>query len=81
MKWTLQLVRRIGGASNTQACGLTIIGVGMLLSTTLGETLDQPALREAVQLGIIFVGVFAMALLFSPKSSTRHPSERSEDAE
>jgi predicted MFS family arabinose efflux permease len=81
MKWTSQVIRRIGGASKTQACGLTIIGIGMLISTNLGEAVEQPLLREAVQLAIILAGVIATALLFSPTSNGQPPSERSDDAD
>ena len=81
MKSTLQfLARRVASSSKTQACGLTIIGLGMLISTNLAETLDRPVLREAAQVAIILAGVFATAVLFSPPSN-RRPNERSDDAE
>jgi hypothetical protein len=82
MKSTLQLfVQRIVGSSRTQACGLTMIGIGMLISTNFAEALEHPVLREVVQVAIILAGVLGTALLFSPPSNGQRPGERSDDAE
>ena len=81
MKSTLRsLAQRVASSSKPQAGGLTIIGLGMLISTNLAETLDRPVLREAAQAAIILAGVSATAVLFSPPSN-RRPTERSDDAE
>jgi hypothetical protein len=82
LKPTLQnLVQRVRSSSKTQACGLTIIGIGMLISTSLAEALDHPALREGAQIGVVVIGVLATAVLFSPFNTDRSTKERSEDAE
>jgi hypothetical protein len=82
MKATLQsLVSRIRWSSRTQAGGLTIIGIAMLISTIVAEALEQPALREGAQIAIILIGALATALLFSPSIKDQHTDERNEDVE
>lgn len=67
------LLRFLAGSSKTQGCGLTMIGIGMLISTNLADALEPLILRELVQVAIILVGVLGTALLFSPHSSDHHP--------
>ena len=75
------LVRRIRGSSKTQACGLTMIGIGMLISTSVAEAIEHAALREGAQITVIVVGVLATAVLFSPSGKDRHSDTRRQDAE
>ena len=65
--------RFILSSSKTQACGLTIIGIGMLIFTDLAEALEHRIVREFVQMAIILVGILGTGLLFAPKSRDRHP--------
>ena len=74
MKSILQpLIRLVVSSTKTQGCGLTMIGIGMLISTNLAETLDHLIVREVVQVAIILAGILATAFLFSHKSSDHHP--------
>ena len=74
MKSILQpFIRFVVGSSKTQGCGLTIIGIGMLISTNLAEALEHLIVREVVQIAIILAGVLGTALLFSSNSSDHRP--------
>ncbi len=74
MKSTLQrLVNFLLGSSKTQGFRLTMIGVGMLISTNLAEAVEPWAVREVVQMVIILAGILGAGLLFFPKSRDRHP--------
>src|SRR5687767_3214425 len=47
MKSILQpFIRFVVGSSKTQGCGLTIIGIGMLISTNLAEALEHLIVRS-----------------------------------
>jgi hypothetical protein len=72
---------RIRCSSGTQACGLTIIGVVMLISTIVAEAIEHAAVREAAQIGVIVVGFLATTVLFSPSAKDRHSNTRRQDAE
>ena len=74
MKSILQpFIRFVVGSSKTQGCGLTMIGIGMLISTNLAEALEHPIVREVVQVAIILAGVLGTAVLFCPKSNNHRP--------
>ena len=75
------LVQRMRNSSRSQACGLTIIGVGMLISTGGAERIEHAVLREGAQIVVIVLGVLATAILFSPSGKDRHSETRRQDAE
>ena len=75
------LVQRIRNSSRSQACGLTIIGVGMLISTGGAEHIEHAALREVAQILVIILGGLATALLFCSSGKDRHSDTGRQDAE
>lgn len=60
------VIQRVRYSSRTQAYGLTIIGVGMLISAGLAEHVEHAVLREGAQIAVIAVGVLGTAVLFCP---------------
>jgi hypothetical protein len=75
------LVQRMRCSSRSKACGLTIIGVGMLISTGGAEHIEHAVLREGAQIAVIVLGVLATALLFSSSGKDRHSDTGRQDAE
>lgn len=75
------MVQRLRFSSKTQACGLTMIGIGMLIVTSVAEHIEHAALREGAQIAVIVVGVLATAALFSPPRIDKHSHARRHDAE
>ena len=75
------IVERMRCSSSTQACGLTILGVVMMIFTIVPEVIEPPAVRETAQIGVIVVGVLATSGLFSRSAKDRHSNTRRQDAE
>lgn len=67
------IVKLLLSSSKKQACGLTIIGIAMLISANLAEAVNHTIAREMVQVAIIAAGILVIASLFSPKPKNQQP--------
>lgn len=69
MKLMKRFVHLLYNASKTQACGLTVIGVGMLALTDVLDTVENAVLRELAHAAVIVGGFVGTVLLFPPPDS------------
>ena len=65
--WVMAVVH----ASRTRGRGLTMIGVGMLISTNVAETIRPVFARELTLIAIIAAGLLATTHLYSKPQDRR----------